>query len=229
MSKWYVLARLAELVERGDAKLEKLEVPSWSKDNDIFIVRANYDPQIEAGLSDEEEVAICETLSTRFMERALALGLKGPSPHGDCKSEHRCVTCGAEPGNWCRSTHAGERDSGGWIHPGRETGGSHIGPMPDAKHVQDAMHRFRRMEFETKWQKQRALAKIVDAAGQHHVDVDFLLSDVTPILPRAQRYPDHATGEELDALAHTMYGFTRGVDESDDQLRERIMRFLTEP
>ena len=221
---WHFLARLAELVERGEAKIVSLS--EWHDGaKTIFKVTADHDPEINAGLSDEESAQLCEMLSQRFAERALALGLTGEKQR-DCLNEHYCVTCSVGPSAWCRPTHPGERDTGGWVHPERVQDPStfSIGPLRDPGHVTSAMHRFLRITFKSKRDKDIARAQILHAAAKFGIDASSFVS-VTPQVFQ-HTAPDIARGFDLDRLIADRYGLRRREEESDSMFRARAMRFI---
>lgn len=223
LNEWYILARLAELAERGQAEL--VNRATFPKHEYRFTVKTEH--VIENELSDEEQGQLCEMLSSRFMERAIALGVTGAEKK-DCLSEQNCITCLALPHVWCRPTHPGERDAGGWLHPERESGETLIGALRDAKHISSAMARFPQMQFSSNRTRGIAYAQILHAGLKFGLSMDYWSSNATDLITakRRREYEDNdvltARGTALDALAFDLMGLQRLSNESDAYFRERV-------
>ena len=115
---WLILAHLAELVLRGEAR-----VLDGFKSNIGWTVMpiGDHDRASIGGLDLDQSAAYAEMLALRWAARAQMLGLNGQRVVPlICSSVDVCPTCGVKGNEWCMPTHAGERDPGGWEHPARQ-------------------------------------------------------------------------------------------------------------
>lgn len=82
---------------------------------------------------------LAEAMSTTWAERAIAYGVDPRKTPSECSSIRKCIVCAAASGEWCRATHAGERDAGGWMHPEREHRHEPIRDFTDAMRRAEAV------------------------------------------------------------------------------------------